>query len=199
MPNLGQYSPEEKNALREALEGHSKLLKENLKRPDLFESPNHWPLATQLRVLLCDADTPILLSYAKATGRQLRIWGPTPVPERLQKHIAIELNFEIASVAPFYGATQYDLAQFLDIPIGFSPVRAFHLENPGEAYSARKIIKWVANKEGFAHLDFKKPKAFESLKNVTTHSDHYTIEDSQTKLILKQIGECVAYYADELL
>src|ERR1044072_4214409 len=88
--------------LERALKVHQALLEDYLNRDDINESIHYLPIAGQLRVLLCDADTPILLSYAKTKGVDLKVWAPVPLPDSLRDGLVLSMNLNVASWTPFF-------------------------------------------------------------------------------------------------
>ena len=68
-------SDAELEQLRKVLYTHLLVLDTLLSSPDRWVLDLHIPIAGQLRVLLCDADMPVLLIYARERGIPLRVWG----------------------------------------------------------------------------------------------------------------------------
>lgn len=107
-------------------------------------------LAAALRVLLLDADYPVLLDAAKSLNMDLRIWGPEA--EDRPGVIFAFLAFACSWDRPLdTEAFQYFLTEYLVMPIGNSG---------GQPYSMAQLIKWTSNKEGGAHFDPKKPRTY---------------------------------------
>jgi len=164
-------SKEEIRELRSILEKHASWIARHTLSEKIDVNSDYILLAGILRVLLCDANVPILISYAKEKKVPLGIvYYPTQIetnPE-LFKNSALYLNHN--SSLPHWDSLRtgdtIDIEKFLDKPIGVS----------GQTYTARKIIKWVANKEGISHLDFKKPATLKSLKGMSYVSGNDRIE-----------------------
>jgi hypothetical protein len=138
--------------LERALNIHLELLTDYLVREDVVESSCYLPIAGQLRVLLCDAQVPILLTYAGAKGFPLYVWGPRPLSEMLKEQLAWMMNLQLASWVPYEPRSyRYTIQDFLDLPIGREIVATGSSCNEGKDYTPRQLIKWIANKEGVCH------------------------------------------------
>lgn len=178
-------NPHEIAELERALKVHQALFEGYLNRDDINESLHYLPIAGQLRVLLCDADTPILLSYAKTKGVHLKVWAPIPLPDSLRDRLVLGLNFNVAGWTPFFQSCPMSIEKFLDSEIGF----ALALNNQNaRPYTPRQVIKWVANKEGIAHLDFKKPQTLLGLKAWKWNSKGKTFDDGLIRIIILRIA-----------
>lgn len=171
--------------LERALRVHHSLLTDSLDRDDINESIHYLPIAGQLRVLLCDADVPILLKYANAKGIVLKVWAPVPLPDSLKDGLVFYMNLNVASWTPLFRSRQMLIEDFLDAEIGYSLSLSSQDAKP---YTPRQIIKWVANKEGISHLDFKKPQTLLGLKAWKWNSDGETYDDGLVRKIILQMG-----------
>lgn len=178
--------------LRKVLAMHRAHLLDALQHPDRLTSGIHGQVAVQLRVLLCDADCPILLRYADDKMVNLYVYGPVQYPPRLRNHMVLHLSAQIIGRDPFVGSRAYDLRSFLDTTVHVVPVRAFRDAKPGEDVTPRKLIKWVANKDGFAHFDFDKPRAFEAFKTWRRFDGVTETEEFAVKENLFQIAAWTA-------
>jgi hypothetical protein len=156
-------------------------------------------LATSLRVLLVDEEHPVLLEAAERHGVPLIVYGP----ERHGCNGEIwGISFGLAAIKPSGAAsTAYGLREYLDVPVG--------MLGPA-AHTPRQIIKWVANKDGGAHFDYKKPATLKELQapsvlQIRTH-DWQTGKTStrpwphdESLTLLLQLGGCVDHWITELL
>ena len=138
-----------------------------------------------LRVLLCDADIPILLNYANEKETKLKVWAPVPLPESLKDGLVFLMNLNIASWTPFFRSRQMLIKDYLDTEIGYSLSLNSQDAKP---YTPKQVIKWVANKEGIAHLDFKKPQTLLGLKAWKWNRDGEPHDDGLVRKIILQIG-----------
>jgi hypothetical protein len=171
--------------LERALRDHQTLLSDYLCRDDINESLHYLPIAAQLRVLLCDADMPILLRYANEKGIDLKVWAPLPLPDSLKDGLVFQMNLNVANCAPFFRSRQMLIEDFLDTEIGYAlSVNA----QDAKVYTPRQVIKWVANKDGVAHLDFRKPQTFIGLKAWKWNSSGKTYDDGLVRKIILQVG-----------
>lgn len=175
---------------------HRAHLLDVLKRPDHLTSGIHGQVAVQLCVLLCDKDCPILLRYADEKMINLFAYGPVQFSSRLRNHMVAHVNFQAIGRRPFPGSQGYDLRTYLDSTLHVVPVRAFRDAKPDDDVTPRKLIKWVANKDGFAHIDFDKPKAFQSFKTWTRFDGVTNTEEYAVKENLFQIGAWTAEMID---
>jgi hypothetical protein len=175
------------------------FLREDLTRGDWFTSGRHGRVATQLRLLLCDKDLPVFVRYAAKKTVNVQVYGPVQYPERHRKHMALHFNTQVIGRAPFVGSQAYDLPSYLNSTIQVLPVRAFNDAKPGDDFTPRNLITWVANKEGFAHLELKKPKPLAGLKTLTWTDGHTEIKEFTIKDNLRQVGAWVAEVIPELL
>src|SRR2546423_11355469 len=124
--------------LERALKVHQSLLTEYLNRDDINESIHYLPIAGQLRVLLCDAQVPILLRYSKEKGIELGVWLPVPLPDSLMDKLVFHLNLNVASWTPFFRSHQILIEEFLDTEIGYS----LSLDSQdAKPYTPEKLIK----------------------------------------------------------
>lgn len=178
--------------LQKVLSMHRDHLRDALARPDRLISGIHGQIAVQLRTLLCDAECPVLVRYADEKMINVYVYGPVQYREGLRKHMVVHANDQVIGREPFMGSQAYDLRSYLDATIQVVPVRAFRDAKPGDDVTPRKLIKWVANKDGFAHFDFDKPKAFESFKTWTRYDGVAVIEEFAVKENLFQLGTWAA-------
>jgi len=171
--------------LERALKVHQSLLNDYLNRDDINESFHYLPIAGQLRALLCDAGIPILLRYGNEKGIELKVWAPVPLPDSLKDGLVFHMNLNVASWTPFFRSRQIPIKDFLDTEIGYSLSLNSQEAKP---YTPRQVIKWVANKEGVAHLDFKKPQTLLGLQAWKWNSSGETYDDGLVRKIILQIG-----------
>jgi hypothetical protein len=146
----------------------------------------HIPIATQLRVLLCDADLPMLLTYARAEALDLHVWGPRPSGAKMRTELLFSFDALVASWVPVPGAFEMSIDTFLDTGVAVITLPG---EQDGRAYSPRQIIKWVANKEGGAHFSFDRPATLELLKQSVWSSGETHVEAFQVKHVVFGVAE----------
>ena len=164
-------SEEEIKELKSVLKKHASWIAKLTLNENSGLDDDYILLAGILRVLLCDAKVPILISYAKEKNTPLRIvYYPTQIEKNPELYKNSVFYLRNDSSLPHWDSLRtgntIGIEEFLDKPIGIL----------GGTYTARKIIKWVANKEGISHLDFKKPATLKSLKSMTYVSGDNRIE-----------------------
>lgn len=173
--------------LEKSLKLHAVLLERFLNDPKKDKLNLYLPLAGQLRVLLCDKDLPILITYAEAFGIPLSIVAPESATEKLGfKETVLEMNFGYIGWDSTDNGKTISIQEFLDKPIGVVPVESHNTSSKGNKYSPMQIIKWVANKEGITHLNFKKPATLTSLMNITFQSKGQKTEGLLVRRIIYQ-------------
>jgi hypothetical protein len=139
-----------------------------LNDPERDSSDLHHLIAVQLRVLLCDKDLPVLLTYAKDNNIDLRVWGPFPRGFTIDPNkVAMMFNALVASYYPVFGGHELVIEDYLDTIVGYIPKIDKESNNAigTLTYTPKQIIKWLANKEGGAHLDLKPNSTLESIKS----------------------------------
>src|SRR5689334_12208386 len=94
---MTSLSAKELSSLENALAKHLALLDDLLARPDIQETDIYLLLACQLRVLLCDSDIPILLTYSREKNIPLHVWGPRQLPQRLLQGLTALIAIRVAS------------------------------------------------------------------------------------------------------
>lgn len=151
-----------------ALRRHLMLLRKLLLDEERDAADLHLQVAGQLRVLLCDADVPILLAYAAAKGLSLRIWGPNP-PGFDARRVLFQMTALVASAHPVPESYEMTIETYLDTVVGVValPVQVGSVPQ-SIAYTPRQLIKWVANKEGVAHLDLNPPAGLTAIQGAIT-------------------------------
>jgi hypothetical protein len=169
--------------LAHAVHRHAVQLELLLGADDFWTHDLHVPVATQLRVLLCDRDLPILLTFAGEKHIPLRIWGPRPPGSGLNTQLLLSWSASVASWMPDTGGYEMSIEEYLDTGVAVIPVG-----QEGRAFSPRQIIKWVANKEGGAHFSFDKPATLEALKQSRWQSGDSVVESFQAKQVLQALG-----------
>jgi hypothetical protein len=173
---------EDKKRLVDALRNQRDQISILLSNPERDEANLHHLLAGILRSMLCDADWPTLLCMAREQNIDLRVWGPFPAGDINSPPPSFAFNALIASSEPERFGFEMGAAEYLDAPIGAVVVG---MEGP-RWYSPRQLIKWVANKEGYAHFDPKVPATLESVKNVLAPTEaRVSIERSSGSIELK--------------
>jgi hypothetical protein len=185
--------------IQKALRQHGAQLAKALRSADRYESGIHGLVAVQLRVLLCDADCPLIPTYADTKMVNIYVYGPIQQSTRLRKSMVVHVNERVISHRPFAGSQPYDLQTYLDATIQVVPVRSFQDECPGEEVTPRKLIKWVANKDGYAHFDFNVPRAFQSLKSWHRADSLGVTEEFAIKDNIFQIADWAGRMIDLLL
>jgi hypothetical protein len=182
-------TPPELEQLEAALRQHMELLEDALGRDDFLESPRYLSVAAQLRVLLCDADIPILLRYATEKGKPLFVWCPPPFPESLLPGLASLISpCRCGWEKTMPADEQHLVGDFLDMPIGYEPVSDPIGNKTMRPYTPRQLIKWLSNKEGACHLDLNKPQVLKSLKNWKWRSAEREFENPWARRAIQQIG-----------
>jgi hypothetical protein len=155
-------SEEETKELKSILKNHASWIAKLTLDENSGLDNDYILLAGILRVLLCDAKMPILISYGKEKNIPLKIvFYPTQIEKNPELYKNSVFYLRNDSSLPHWDSLRTGdtvcIEEFLDKPIGIL----------GGTYTARKIIKWVANKEGISHLDFKKPATLKDLKSMT--------------------------------
>lgn len=128
----------------------------------------HYAAATILRSMLCDKDWPTLLSLAAEVNIDLPVWGPLPESAGSSQAPAMFDSALVASptrAVGMMGEFVMPLGRYLDAPIGATKLDPENPEAQGRWYTARQLIKWIANKEGPAHFD---PKQSATLGRIAT-------------------------------
>ena len=186
--------------LRKVLKKHHTLLSSYLENKNILETEFYLPIAAQLRVLLCDNETPILLTYANLTNQILHIYGPRKLPRFLLKNLLYHTNYKIANSVPFGPiCKKYEINEYLDLPIGHISIDKSNLNGLPQSYTVTQLIKWVSNKEGICHLDFKKPGTFTKLKSIKIVNDDKEIEDGLIKSYIIQMAKWIVNAIQNLL
>lgn len=175
----------------------------------------HLQIAGQLRALLCDSKVPILLVYAEYKSIDLRVWGPNPPGFRgTPGRIWFQYNALLASPQPVVDSYEMSIRDYLDTPIGATPLPNPSGGQPSQTvwYTPRQLIKWVANKEGVAHLELDPPASLRAVQNAFTVSGSVTLVGQQGEILnfgatdqllvrsaLLQIGLWTAHAIDRVL
>jgi hypothetical protein len=169
--------------LSKVVHRHAIQLEKLLDAEEFWTHDLHVPVATQLRVLLCDKDLPGLLILAKHRGISLRVWGPKPPGSGLRTQALFHWSALVASWTPDGGGHEMSIEEYLDTGVAVIPIN-----NEGRAFSPRQLIKWVANKEGGAHFSFDKPATFNALRGSEFISGDAAIDSFLVKQIVYFIG-----------
>lgn len=186
--------------LKSSLKQHRTLLTQLLNTPSILESDVYLLIAAQLRVLLCDIQNPILIQYSKRTSQDLYIYGPKKLPSQLLKSIIFNINFKVASYYPIGPmGKKYSINDYLDLPIGHLALSKNSNSILPNDYSMKQLIKWVANKEGICHLDFRKPSTFQQLKKIKISADDKIIDDGLIRSSILKMADWVLKAILELL
>lgn len=173
--------------LEKSLMRHSTLLAKLLNDPRKIEDELYLPIAGQLRVLLCDSNLPILLKYAQAKNIPLPILVPPKLFSDSEETLPLlQINFLKIGWTYKDDSLTNSIQEFLDKPYGIVPIKNPDGTSKGSSFTPKQIIKWVANKEGVAHLDFSKPATFNSFKSFIHHSNG---KDTEGALVQKLIFE----------
>lgn len=173
----------EATELARELARNALLLEALLGSDDFWVADLHVPLATHLRVLLCDRGLPVLLVFADFKGIPLRIWGPRPARTAHNPVMLFSWTALIASWQPVGGGYEMSIRDYLDTEIA-----VVSAGQAGRPVTPRQVIKWVANKEGGAHFSLEKPAALQALKGSVCRSGDAAIDSFQAKQILHAIG-----------
>jgi hypothetical protein len=157
----------------------------------------HYAAAITLRSMLCDKKWPTLLALATEGGIELPVWGPlprsaadTPAPGMFISPLVAATTRAIGMAGEFV----MPLSEYLDAPIGAITTDVVSPNAKGQWYTARKLIKGIANKEGPAHFD---PKQEPLLSNLT--SGMQTIDGCMVTMIGPQGIETPLAQSDNLL
>jgi|GEM_PF-3441953 hypothetical protein len=162
---------------------HALQLQHFLGAADFWDHDLHVPVATQLRVLLCDRELPILLTFAHEKRIPLRIWGPRRPGSCPNTQVLLSWTALAASWTPDAGGYEMSIEEYLDTGVAVIPVG-----QEGKAFSPRQIIKWVANKEGGAHFSFDKSATLEALRQTQWQSGDTVVASFQAKQVLQALG-----------
>ncbi len=190
---------DELDELRAALVRHRRWLMKCLGDPERETTDLHLQIAGQLRVLLCDADLPILLRYAECQDIKLCVWTNRPANEPVEADLLFSFNALIASWQPVKDAYEMPIQDFLDTPIGVASIPTPDGLGAGSGYTPRQVIKWVANKEGVAHLNLDKPTTLRSLKASTYRSGGKVVEGVEVRRIIYQIASWCLHAINHML
>ena len=155
MKDLRPKPPSKIKRMQGSLKDHLTQIIRLLSDPKRDTSNAHIFLAGSLRVLLCDTE-PLLIRYADHFGITLKIWGPNPPNFKPDNKIILALNFSMASDIKVEPLHEMTIQQYLQTSLGVANFNS---------YTPYQLIKWVANKEGGAHLDPKAHDILEDIKN----------------------------------
>ena len=165
------------------LHRHALQLERTLEADDFWTHDFHVPVATQLRVLLCDRKLPVLLAFARFKGLPLRIWGPRPAGSGLETDSYFEWTALVASWTPVPDGHEMSIEEYLETGVAVVP-----LGSEGRAFSPRQIINWVANKEGGAHLSFDKPATLAALRKSVWKRGEVEVDSFHAKQVIYFVG-----------
>ncbi len=160
---------EERTALGQAVVRNANWLALLMDHPQREELDLYLPIAGVLRVMLCDAERPILLAFAEDQKVPLRVWGPRPARKPMHPALLFSFNALICSWDQVGDAYEMSIEDFLDTPLAVASIATPDGQGAGSPYTPRQVIKWAANKEGVAHFDLDKPATLENL-SATTYS-----------------------------
>ena len=88
----GSLTEAELTALGQAVVRNMNWLSGHLDHPQRNELDLHLPIAGILRVMLCDADTPILLIFAREQEVPLRVWAASPALKPVHTDLLFAFN-----------------------------------------------------------------------------------------------------------
>jgi len=186
---MNNLNEEEIKELETSLKRHSILLTKFLHDPKKIEHELYLPIAGQLRVLLCDRNLPILIKYAEIKRIPLPIFAPSLIlPSSENKLPLLSINFLKIGWSYRNDNSTISIQEFLDKPYGIVPIKNSNGSSKGSMFTPKQIIKWVANKEGIAHLDFKKPATLISLNNFVYHSKYRDIVGALVQKIIFELA-----------
>jgi hypothetical protein len=185
--------------LEKALRTHRDLLRRHLADEGRFQNGIHGLVAVHLRVLLCDRAKSLVQLYADQKMANIYLFAPVQYPERLRKGMVTQWNHQVIGREPFVGSSPTNLDGFLHRTIFVVPVRAFQDARPGDDVTPFNLIRWVADKDAFAHLDFNLPAAFRSLKTWHRSEGLMVTDEACIKDGLFQIADWTADIVDQLL
>ena len=208
-------SPEHVARLEKTLRRQLLQLRKALGDSERDTADLHLQIAGHLRALLCDSKVPVLLVYAEYKSIDLRVWGPNPPGFRgTPGRMAFQVNALIASSQPVAYSYEMSIRDYLDTPIGATPVPDPSGGQPSQTvwYTPRQLIKWVANKEGVAHLELDPPASLRAVQNGLTVFGLATLVGQQGEILkfgatdqfivrsaLLQIGLWTAHAIDRVL
>ena len=182
-------SEDQLSELRRVLHRHLIVLDAMLAAPEREVLDLHIPIAAQLRVLLCDSELPVLLTYARAKDIELHVWGPRPPGKGLHTDLLFHFSALVASWDAVPGAHEMSIDDYLDTAVGVVSLPGAHGKGEGRGYSPRQLIKWVANKEGGTHFAFDKPATLRVLKESKFQSGDTTVDAFQVKHVIFGIAD----------
>jgi len=186
MQQRPSLSAEHVARLEAALRRHLLLIRKQLADRERDTADLHFQIAGQLRVLLCDPKLPILLTYAEHKQLPLRIWGPNPAGFRgPQSGFGFEFNALLASAQPVADGYEMSIEEYLDTAIGGMTVRKQGDDGPPRSvwYTPRQLIKWVANKEGVAHLELDPHASLTAVQTGIVVSGTVTVERGSEQVL----------------
>jgi hypothetical protein len=156
-----------------------KLLAKFLEDPEFYAHDLYVPMAGDLRLLLCDRKHPVLIEAAEAQGMSLRVWGPYPPGQRDLSDTLLTWTTKYAGSKEYDNSYIMTIQEYLDTPIGVAML--------GIAYTPGDIIRWVANKEGAAHLDMRKPSGLMALRDTVLLRDGQRIHSSVLRDVIADL------------
>ena len=154
--------------LEDSLRRHLVQLRKALTDPERDKADLQFSVAGQLRALLLDRELPILLTYAAHKNIELRVWGPYPPGYRgTPGMVEFAHSALIAWPTPVADGYEMSATEYLDASIGAVVVPDSTRPSGQRSlwYTPRDLIKWVANKEGVAHLQLKPHEPLEAVKD----------------------------------
>ena len=171
MLDVDKLKEEDLDRIVESLRRHNIQMRNLMDDPNKIINQNYSSLAVHLRALLCDADIPILIIAAKYVGLTLPIVGGCgDFLKGMPEGMILLYDF----VGCHWDSTRQGLAvpieEFLTYPIGFDQGNV-NGERVSQSYNPTQIIKWVANKDGAAHLALNEPDLYKSVKGLIFHSN----------------------------
>ena len=179
----------ELTALGQAVVRNANWLSGHLDHPQRDELDLHLPIAGILRVMLCDADTPVLLVFAREQGVPLRVWAASPALKPFHTDLLFAFHALICSWDSVADGHEMSIEDFLDTPVGVASIATPDGMGAGSPYTPRQVIKWAANKEGVTHFDLDKPATLESLKASTYTRGEVTTAEMELRRVIYAVAE----------
>src|SRR5712691_6859169 len=142
------------------LKNHQQWIVEDYQKAQDNYSLEYLRLAGCLRLLLVDGPRSVLLRFAKAKGKTLYAFVPDDDIRQLEGKPVWGWCAFVISWTPEAGARRVTIEEFLNRPMG---VYADHT-GVAHTYTPKNLIKDTANREGVAHLAFKKGRRLQQLK-----------------------------------
>lgn len=189
-------TPSELAEVERVLRNHQQWILDDYEKAKDNHSSAYVRLAGYLRILLVDEGLPVLLRFAEAKGKTLYAYVSNDDLRQLEGKPVWGWSGLVLSWTPEDGALRITIKDFLDRPIGlYSDDAGF-----AHTYTPKQLIKDTANKEGVAHLDFKKGRRLERLKVMSICGPEGISDSQEIRHAIKAISgwtyNAIAYVLD---